>query len=61
MESIEFGKKEEHHKLMTSSGCDIDRLIAFRHDIHQHAELGFQELRTSAKVREMLLSFGLEE
>ena len=26
--------KEEHHKVMKAAGCDIDRMVAFRHDIH---------------------------
>lgn len=46
---------------MKKAGCDIDRLIAFRRDIHQHAELAFKEVRTSAKIKEMLLSYGIEE
>lgn len=46
---------------MKASGCDIDRLIAFRHDIHQNAELAFKEVRTSGKVKDLLLLCGLEE
>ena len=64
MESLktgEFSRKEEHHQLMKGVGCDIETLIAFRRDIHQHAELGFKEFRTSQKIREMLLSYGIEE
>ena len=29
---------------------DVDRLVAFRHDLHRHPELGFKEERTSAMV-----------
>lgn len=36
------------------------RLIAWRHDIHQHPELGDQEIRTSALVAEHLRKLGLE-
>ncbi len=32
----------------------------WRRDIHQYPELGFQEVRTAAKVAELLTSFGLE-
>ncbi len=35
-------------------------MTAWRHDFHQHPELGFEEQRTSARVAELLESFGLE-
>lgn len=35
-------------------------MTAWRHDIHRHPELGFQEARTSRKVIELLTDFGLE-
>lgn len=37
-----------------------DTMRAWRHDFHQHPELGFQEHRTAAKVAELLTSFGIE-
>lgn len=37
-----------------------DELALWRHDIHAHPELGFQETRTSALVAEKLEAFGLE-
>lgn len=37
-----------------------DEMIAWRHDFHAHPELGFEERRTSARVAELLSSFGLE-
>jgi amidohydrolase len=33
--------------------------IAFRHDLHRHPELGYQEERTSGKVREWLDRYGV--
>ena len=35
-------------------------LIALRHDLHQHPELGFQEERTARVVAEHLKSYGLQ-
>ena len=37
-----------------------DDLTAIRRDFHEHPELGMQEHRTSAKVAEMLQSWGIE-
>ncbi|HEY3916730.1 MAG TPA: M20 aminoacylase family protein [Stellaceae bacterium] len=37
-----------------------DELTRWRHDIHAHPELGFEEERTSAFVAEQLLRFGYE-
>jgi hippurate hydrolase len=37
-----------------------DELAAWRHDIHAHPELGFQERRTAALVAEKLEAFGCE-
>ena len=38
----------------------LPELIAFRHDIHTHPELGFEEHRTAALVAEKLRSYGIE-
>ena len=35
-------------------------VVAWRHTIHAHPELGFQEHRTAALVAEQLRSFGIE-
>ncbi|MGV1895872.1 amidohydrolase [Agrobacterium vitis] len=35
-------------------------LTAIRHDIHQHPEIGFEEVRTSGIVAEKLASWGIE-
>ena len=37
-----------------------DEMRAWRHDIYKHAELGFAEARTAAKVTGLLEGFGLE-
>lgn len=36
------------------------QMTQWRHDFHRHPELGFDEKRTSARVAELLTSFGLE-
>ena len=36
-------------------------LVALRRDIHQHPELGYQEIRTSALVEKILQDLGLED
>ncbi|MEM7562693.1 MAG: M20 aminoacylase family protein [Pseudomonadota bacterium] len=33
---------------------------SWRHDIHRHPELAFEELRTAAKVADLLTEFGIE-
>ena len=38
-----------------------DEMTAWRHDIHAHPELGFQEFRTSALVADKLREFGADE
>ncbi|MCZ4279608.1 M20 family metallopeptidase [Kiloniella laminariae] len=35
-------------------------MLAWRHDFHQHPELGFEESRTAGKVAQLLRDFGLE-
>jgi hippurate hydrolase len=37
-----------------------DDMIAWRHDVHKHPELGFREERTADKVAALLEEFGLE-
>lgn len=39
---------------------ELDKLVRFRRDVHQHPELGFEEHETSRKVREYLDSLGVE-
>lgn len=40
--------------------ADIPSLVEFRHDLHRHPELGFEESRTKAKVAAVLRDLGLE-
>ena len=46
----------------------VNRIAAFhtemaewRHDIHQHPELAYEEARTAARVAELLTHFGVDE
>ncbi len=39
---------------------DIAELTQLRHEFHQFPELGFEEMRTKARVAELLREFGLE-
>lgn len=39
---------------------DHDRLVAWRRDLHAHPELSFAEFRTTALVRDQLVSLGLD-
>ncbi|MDH3472197.1 MAG: M20 family metallopeptidase [Rhodospirillales bacterium] len=46
---------------MESKTADLrGEMRAWRRDIHKHPELGFRELRTAAKVADLLTDFGLE-
>ena len=38
----------------------VDQMTGWRHDFHRHPELGFEEHRTSARIAELLQTFGLE-
>ena len=42
------------------TGAAVDELIAVRRDLHQHPELGFEEVRTSGVVADTLRALGLE-
>lgn len=39
---------------------EIERLVALRRDLHAHPELGFEEVRTAAVVRDLLAEAGIE-
>lgn len=45
---------------MTRNGSDIDQIIEIRRYIHQNAEGGFAEKLTQKKIRNALLSFGID-
>ena len=38
----------------------VEEMRSWRHDIHQHPEIGFQETRTSGIVAQALRSWGYE-
>ena len=47
----------------TSDFCTAplhDDMVGWRHELHRHPELGFNEIRTSQRVAELLESFGLQ-
>ena len=46
---------------MADIGCVLDRKSSIRHFLHQNAETAFLEHKTHAKIKETLISFGLEE
>lgn len=45
---------------MTEIDDLLEPLVAFRHDIHAHPELGFEEHRTAARIAQTLRELGLE-
>jgi amidohydrolase len=49
----------EHEVLKRARNIE-DQIVAWRRDIHQHPELGFQEYRTAQLVAETLRSMGYE-
>ena len=47
-------------KSTSYTGTLHETMQSWRHDIHRHPELAFEEQRTAAKVTELLTGFGLE-
>jgi hippurate hydrolase len=48
------------HKLTSYTATLQESMQTWRHDIHRHPELAFEEQRTADKVAELLTGFGLE-
>jgi len=48
------------HKFTSYTGSMRETMQAWRHDIHRHPELAFEEHRTANKVADLLVGFGLE-
>ena len=48
------------HKFISYTGSMRETMQAWRHDIHRHPELAFEEHRTADKVAELLTGFGLQ-
>ena len=44
---------------MTMESDRLERLVAFRRELHRHPELGFQEQETARRVREQLDALGV--
>ena len=40
--------------------ADLPGIIEFRHDLHRHPELGYQEFRTTEKISQKLSEIGVE-
>src|SRR6187431_2892136 len=58
---ITQSQKNNHKELIAQNADKIEqKVIAWRHDFHQHPELGNQETRTAAIVAKHLQSLGLE-
>lgn len=47
-------------KVIDRIGTYVPELVSIRHDLHQHPEIGFEEVRTSGIVAEKLTSWGIE-
>jgi len=48
------------HKLTSYTATLHETMQTWRHDIHRHPELAFEEQRTANKVAELLIGFGVE-
>jgi metal-dependent amidase/aminoacylase/carboxypeptidase family protein len=42
------------------SDTEIKEAIGFRRDLHQHPELGYEEVETTEKIRRKLQEWGVE-
>jgi amidohydrolase len=48
----------KENNMLTKAKAIQDKMVDWRRDFHMHPELGFQEVRTAAKVAEVLESIG---
>ena len=48
-------------RIRTLIAEELPDLVALRHDLHRHPELGYEEFRTSGVVTERLAACGVEE
>jgi len=44
---------------MVRNGLNIEKIIAFRRNVHEYPELGYEEVETQRKIKEHLLEFGI--
>ncbi|HDZ14880.1 hypothetical protein LCGC14_1089670 [marine sediment metagenome] len=59
-QSDDFAQSAVKVAINARSAQIFDSLVAFRRDLHQHPELGGNEMRTASKIAEYLLGLGLE-
>ena len=52
--------KTSQPKIIDLISTYVPELVSIRHDLHQHPEIGFEEVRTSGIVAEKLASWGIE-
>ncbi|MGC4041720.1 MAG: amidohydrolase [Flavobacterium sp.] len=56
-----YAQKTDHASAVSAAADKIEpKVIAWRHDIHEHPELGNREVRTAALIAEHLRSLGIE-
>ena len=47
--------------ILDEANAIMDEITEIRRDIHKNPELGFQETRTSALIREKLTEYGVDK
>lgn len=52
---------KKHLKVMQAAGLDSDAMVKLRRHIHKNAEGGFQEFKTQASLKAMLLRIGVRD
>lgn len=56
----ESSEESEDDASQSDSKFNLDSLVAFRQDIHQNPEPGFQEFRTQKKIIKYLKKLGVK-